>query len=144
MSTRSADLVKIREAHKALIARMERELKPADDERSIAQALEAEDTVDRYLAAVQEQSLAHPDRQELAFALAFLLLTSQTMKERDLDLLGRLNAPSIGMSLFAIAAQVEEMKLRAITGYEKLAASADDASADRDVVPPTGDDAVPF
>lgn len=34
--------------------------------------------------------------------------------------------------------------MRAITGHEKLAASEDDVSTDRNVVPPTDDDAVPF
>jgi hypothetical protein len=142
MTKGSDERIEISKAQTALLARMERELKPADDELSIKQALDAEDTVDKYL--VEERSISHPDRQELAFVLAVLLLTSKTLEERDLDLLGRLNAPRIGLSLFAIAAQVEEMKGQAIFGYEKLTAAANDVPTERNVAPPIDDDAVPF
>jgi hypothetical protein len=86
MTKGSDERIEISKAQTALLARMERELKPAHDELSIEQALDAEDTVDKYL--VEERSISHPGRQELAFVPAVLLLTSKTLEERDLDLLG--------------------------------------------------------
>lgn len=104
----------IAEGRKGLTARLDAELKQADDEGSVEQFLEAEATIEEYLDAVAECSVSLPNSPELAFACAILLITTETLEERDLELLGRLNAPTAGVSLYAVSGQIADMKARAI------------------------------
>lgn len=105
----------------ALFARLEAELKHADDESSTEQFLNAEATVDRYLDAVAQRTPTFPVSEDLAFACALLLTTTHALAEHDMALLGLLCSPGIGVDMVAIAPQVEEMKTRAIARLESLA-----------------------
>lgn len=133
----------IDKGREALAARLSAELKQADDESSVDQALDAESTIEQYLEAVDEKSTSLPDRQELAFACVLLLVISRTLAEDDLELLGRLNAPELSVSMFAIFGQIADMKTRAIAGLEKLAGADREDSRQHPLVP-SDDGNVPF
>lgn len=69
--------------HKALLARLAAELRDADDESSTEQFLAAEAAVDRYLDAVAQRTISLTVSQDLAFACAVLLITTQAVERRD-------------------------------------------------------------
>ncbi|AJE97265.1 hypothetical protein [Pandoraea apista] len=144
MTRRATEPGLIQAANEGLLARMERELKSSDDESSIEQFIGAECIVDQYLTAVGDQSAEFPDRQDLAFSLALLLVTSRTLVASDMDLLGRLNAPEVGVSLIAISSQVEEMKVRAITAVNRLVQSEPTGTGNPDKATPMDNDEPPF
>jgi hypothetical protein len=104
-----------------LFLRLKEELKHADDESSYEQFDEAEATVDRYLESVRQRGTDMPTSENLAFACAILLLMTNSMEQRDFDLLGELCAPDLGIDMIALAPQVAELKTRAIAGLEALA-----------------------
>jgi len=133
----------INKGRQALIARLSAELKLADDEGSVEQFLDAESTIEQYLDAVAHGSTSLPESQELAFACALLLVTTKTLEVGDIELLGRLNAPEVGISMFGISEQIKDMKTRAIARLEKLAES-DDRDSSPPSVDPFADGDVPF
>ncbi|AOK42568.1 hypothetical protein [Burkholderia vietnamiensis] len=143
MTTPNTERELIDRSRDALYMRLSSELKHADDEESAEQFLGAESVVDQYLDATAQGTASLPDRQDLAFACALLLVTTRTIQKRDLELLGRLNATEIGISLFSISGQIEEMRTRAIAGLAKLA-QAGDAGTDLPLQTPSPDGDVPF
>lgn len=126
----------IARGREALIVRLKAELKHGDDD-STEQFLDAEAVVDQYLEAVEKKISALPTSEDLAFACAVLLVPTQAVKQRDMALLGQLCASEIGVDMYAIAPQIEEMKSRAIARLEKLAGQHDalEASSLTDDVP---------
>jgi hypothetical protein len=111
----------IAEGREALIARVKAELKHGDDDDSTEQFLDAEAVVVQYLDAVQSKMATLPTSEELAFACAVLLVPTQAIEQRDMALLGQLCASEVGVDMYAIAPQIEEMKSRAIARLEKMA-----------------------
>jgi hypothetical protein len=116
---RNEAIVKGREA---LIARLKAELKHGDDDDSTEQFLDAEAVVDQYLEAVENKMATLPTSDDLAFACAVLLVPTQAVEQRDMAFLGQLCASEVGVDMYAIAPQIEEMKSRAIARLEKMAA----------------------
>lgn len=133
----------IEKARRALFARVSAEMSEPDDETHVEHVLEAESEIDRYLDAVREGSALLPDPQNLAFACALLLVVAKVLEQRDVDLLGWLNAPEIGVSMYAVSGQITEIKERAIAGLEKLDEAARRTATQRSNAPSSGDD-VPF
>ncbi|MEX3960138.1 hypothetical protein [Trinickia sp. EG282A] len=128
-------------ASEDLFARLNAELRHADDPKSFEQFDAAESTIEQYLDAVAEGSSSLPDAQDLAFACALLLVTTRTIEKRDIEFLQRLNAPEAGISLYGIASEIARMKTRAIAGLERLALGEGDSISQR-AQSPDGD--VPF
>lgn len=141
MARRDQELID--KGRKALIARLSMEQKHADDEGLVEQFLDAESTIEQYLDAVAQGSTSLPESQDLAFACALLLVTTKALEESDMELLGRLNAPEVGVSIFAVSRQVEDMKTRAIARLEKLA-ELDGHVSRRPSLDPSADGDVPF
>ena len=127
----------IAKGREALIARLKAELKHGDDDDSTEQFLDAEAVVDQYLEAVENKMATLPTSDDLAFACAVLLVPTQAVEQRDMALLGQLCASEVGVDMYAIAPQIEEMKSRAIARLEKMAAQneAPDAGSLIDDVP---------
>lgn len=122
----------------ALFARLQVELKHGDDDDSTEQFLDAEAVVDQYLEAVEKKMATLPTSDDLAFACAVLLVPTKAVEQRDIDLLGQLCASEVGVDMYAIAPQIEEMKSRAIARLEKMAGQHE-ASEARSLI-----DDVPF
>lgn len=118
---KSEELALIVQGKNALYGRLEADLKPANDDQAAEQFMEAEVVVDEYLDAIKTRSLSWPDRQNLAYACAYLLVTTRTMTEADYELLGRLNSPSVGVDMLGIATHVLDMRARAEAGLKRLA-----------------------
>lgn len=127
----------IARGREALIARLKVELKDGDDDDSTEQFLDAEAVVDQYLEAVEKEMATLPTSDDLAFACAVLLVPTQAVEQRDMDLLGQLCASEVGVDMYAIAPQIEEMKSRAIARLEKMAGrhEAPEAGSLNDDVP---------
>ncbi|ONN67806.1 hypothetical protein [Herbaspirillum sp. VT-16-41] len=137
MKINKADLM--RKGRDALFARVKAELKHANDEKSHEQFDDAKSTIDRYLDAAQQRQTDMPSSEDLAFACAILLLTTQAMEQSDFDFLGALCAPELGVDMFGLAPRVAELKARAIARPETTAKQH--ASTPPAVV---GDDSIPF
>lgn len=137
-----AEKALIEKGREDLYARLSAELKHAADDGAADQFIAAEHVVSQYLDAVGQGRDSLPDRNELAFACALLLVTTKTIEKRDLELLGRLSTMEIGISLFAMSDEIEEIRTRAIAGLDKLAGSTAPAGdLRRDTLP---NDDVPF
>jgi len=80
-----------------------------------------------------------PDRQDLAYACALVLVMSQALTDLDFELIGRLYAPEVPVSMFALSKDIADMKARAVAAAEKLSGAHDmprgpaDSSTDGDV-----------
>ncbi|OZI28670.1 hypothetical protein CEG14_22220 [Bordetella genomosp. 1] len=116
-----ADQAQLNASNADLWARLTDSLSHYDGEAAADSFMEAEGLIDTYLEAVAAQSTNLPDRQALALACAHLLVTMRTMTEDDLATLVRLNATSLGVSLYALAPTVAEMKQRALAGLQVMA-----------------------
>lgn len=127
----------------ALHDRLRSELKNTDDDAAAEQFICAEVIIDQYLHAIEERSTSWPDRQELAYACIHVLVTTQSLTKDDLELLGRLNALSVGISMFAISPQVADMKTRVIANIERMAAAEVGGPVQQPFLPLPEDD-VPF
>ncbi|WP_427308986.1 hypothetical protein [Cupriavidus sp. H39] len=129
----------VQKSQDALHACLATALKDADDESWAEQFLEAEATISTYLQAVEDGSPSLPDRQDLAYACALVLVMSQALTDLDFELIGRLYAPEVPVSMFALSKDIADMKARAVAAAEKLGGAHDmprgpaDSSTDGDV-----------
>jgi hypothetical protein len=106
-----------------LVDRLYETLPQVDDEAAVDSFLDAEALIDTYLDSVAAQSTDLPDRRALALACTHLLVATNTITERDLAPLSQLNATELGVSLYALAPTLAEMKQRALAGLEAMAKS---------------------
>ena len=101
--TSQANEAAVNEAIKDMLDRAKKELSAHNNDTIAEQFIVAENNVDRFLHAIESRTINFPNSQQLAWSCLTILVVTGELTRVDTELLARLYAPSVSVSMFHIA-----------------------------------------